>query len=114
MLHTVDEDFEHFLSYSNLRNEPKETRQKMYLAFNAAWEPNRMTIDTAMQVAARIWCDQEYSHVAMNPSLCLSIARMLCNEANLQAAQQIVQADADPPGVEKSLSTTITPVGGAA
>jgi len=39
MFHTVDEDFEHFLSYSGMRNEPQDTLRKLYLAFKAAWDP---------------------------------------------------------------------------
>ena len=39
MFHTVDEDFDHFLSYSGMRNEPQDTLRKLYIAFKAAWDP---------------------------------------------------------------------------
>jgi hypothetical protein len=39
MSHTVEEDFEHFLSYSGLRSQPQETIDKLFKAFVAAWEP---------------------------------------------------------------------------
>lgn len=35
--HTLDEDFEHFLSYSNLSNEPVATLAKLRLAYAANW-----------------------------------------------------------------------------
>lgn len=38
-MHTVHEDFEHFLSYSGLRKEPQSVIDKMRMAFEAAWEP---------------------------------------------------------------------------
>jgi hypothetical protein len=39
MSHTMEEDFQHFLTYSGLGNEPPEVIEKMRLAFSAAWEP---------------------------------------------------------------------------
>lgn len=36
--HTCEDDFQHFLSYSGLSNEPKAVIEKMRLAFAAAWE----------------------------------------------------------------------------
>ena len=36
-----------------------------------------MTIETARGIAARIWCDPDYSHVTMNPEIADKIARML-------------------------------------
>jgi hypothetical protein len=38
----------------------------------------------AIEVAARIWCDQEYSRYIMNPDLAYKIARMLKKEADKQ------------------------------
>jgi hypothetical protein len=43
-----------------------------------------MNINTARGIAARIWCDQDYSNVIMNPDLAEKIAIMLMNEANGQ------------------------------
>ena len=37
--HTMEEDFQHFLRYSGLRNEPPDVIEKMRKAFDAAWEP---------------------------------------------------------------------------
>ena len=37
--HTMQEDFEHFLSYSGLWREPDEIKAKLFQAFEAAWEP---------------------------------------------------------------------------
>jgi hypothetical protein len=39
---------------------------------------------TAIGVAARIWCDQDYSHVIMNGVLAQKIARLLKKEADAQ------------------------------
>lgn len=39
MKHTVEEDFEHFLSYSGYWKEDEETKIKLMDAFKAAWEP---------------------------------------------------------------------------
>ena len=36
--HTVQDDFQHFLSYSGLRKEPPDVIEKMYSAFFVAWE----------------------------------------------------------------------------
>ena len=47
-----------------------------------------MDIDKAREVAARIWCDQDYSHIIMNPILCEQIAWMLLGEANSQKKHQ--------------------------
>ena len=41
-----------------------------------------MQHDTAKQIAARIWCDPEYSHVPMNSMLVIEIAGLLQAEAN--------------------------------
>lgn len=43
-----------------------------------------MEYNTALEIAARIWCDQDYSHVVMNPELATKIAHMLMDEANNQ------------------------------
>ena len=45
-----------------------------------------MNKETALQIAARIWGDPEYSHVTMNPDLCEHIAHLLMTEANKQSA----------------------------
>lgn len=37
--HTLEDDWQHFLSYSGLRNEPADVLNKMRRAFEAAWEP---------------------------------------------------------------------------
>ena len=36
-----------------------------------------MNINIAREVAARIWCDPDYSHVTMNPEIAEKIAQML-------------------------------------
>lgn len=36
-----------------------------------------VTMDTCLQIAARIWCDREFSHVVMDPEACLEIAKIL-------------------------------------
>ncbi|MDP1624467.1 MAG: hypothetical protein Q8L64_01730 [bacterium] len=36
-VHTVQEDFEHFLSYSGLFSEDQSVKDKLFLAFEAAW-----------------------------------------------------------------------------
>ena len=41
-----------------------------------------------MEVAARIWCDPDYSHVAMNPEVADKIAQILMAEERRQSAQQ--------------------------
>jgi len=43
-----------------------------------------MNIQTAREVAARIWCDPDYSFVVMNAALAEAIAKMLLEEANWQ------------------------------
>ncbi|KPK01870.1 MAG: hypothetical protein AMK71_04175 [Nitrospira bacterium SG8_35_4] len=54
-----------------------------------------MKIDKAREVSARIWCDQDYSHITMDVDLCEIIAQLLLREANKQeASQQSVEADA--------------------
>jgi len=41
-----------------------------------------MDIETAIGIAARIWCDQDYEHITMNPDLAETIAVLLMNNAN--------------------------------
>ncbi len=41
-----------------------------------------MTIETAREVAARIWCDPAFSHVVMDGRLCEQIAQKLVEVAN--------------------------------
>jgi hypothetical protein len=38
MPHTMEEDFQHFLTYSGLRNEPSDVIDKLRLAFEGAWD----------------------------------------------------------------------------
>ncbi len=47
-----------------------------------------MTIETAREVAARIWCDEEYEKVAMMAELAEKIAQLLLKEAEKQVARQ--------------------------
>jgi hypothetical protein len=37
----MEEDFQHFLSYSGLSSESPETIEKLHRAFEAAWEPSK-------------------------------------------------------------------------
>ena len=46
-----------------------------------------MVINTAREIAARIWCDQDYSNIIMNPELAEKIAEMLMEEANRQEVE---------------------------
>ena len=39
-MHTCEEDFQHFLSYSGLRSEPPDVIEKLRKAYEAAWEPS--------------------------------------------------------------------------
>jgi len=48
-----------------------------------------MDYTTALGIAARIWCDQDYSWMTMNPDLAKKIAIMLMEEANTQEVQHI-------------------------
>lgn len=41
-----------------------------------------ITFETAREIAARIWCDPEYSHVVMDVTLADTIAEMLHAHAN--------------------------------
>jgi len=40
--------------------------------------------EISQQIAARIWCDHEYSHIEMNPHVAQSIGYMLLREAQAQ------------------------------
>lgn len=44
-----------------------------------------ITMETARQIAARIWCDPEYSHIEMNTTLAENIALLLFGENYRQA-----------------------------
>ena len=44
--------------------------------------PEVFTMETAIGVAARIWCDQDYSHVVMDTGVAFRIAKMLHALAN--------------------------------
>jgi hypothetical protein len=48
------------------------------------WLDNKegISMDTCRQVAARVWCDKEFSHIVMNPAVCEKIACMLFEVAN--------------------------------
>jgi hypothetical protein len=92
MSHSIQEDFEHFLSYSGLRKESAEVIDKLRQAFEAAWKFYTMDIDTARGVAARIWCDQDYSHVLMNAGLAERIAYLLMDEANTQIVRGLIKS----------------------
>ena len=52
---------------------------------NRAFEGEIMELETAHQIAARIWGDPEYSHIVMNVDLAEKIAVMLMNNANGKA-----------------------------
>ena len=39
--HTVQEDFEHFLSYSGLWSKEQPIKDKLFTAYEAAWESSR-------------------------------------------------------------------------
>ena len=57
-----------------------------------------MDLLTARQIAARIWCDQDYSHVVMDVDLAEEIAIMLMNNVNsapLDDTQLNVRKDKD-------------------
>ena len=43
MVHTMEEDFQHFLSYSGFSNEPPEIIEKMRKAYFGAWQPKERT-----------------------------------------------------------------------
>lgn len=49
-----------------------------------------ITKEKAREVAARIWCDPEYSHVEMNPDLALEIAELLYKEAMKQNTHKVM------------------------
>ena len=46
-----------------------------------------MNINTTREIAARIWCDQEYSHIEMNVEVAEAIAKLLLVEALKQEAK---------------------------
>lgn len=52
-----------------------------------------MDIQTARGIAARIWCDQDFSKYIMNTELAELIALMLIEEANIQDAQHIEEKE---------------------
>ena len=45
-------------------------------------EGNTMEMETCIQVVARIWCDQDFKHVTMNPDAAMEIAKILFFVAN--------------------------------
>jgi hypothetical protein len=49
------------------------------------WLDNKkISIDTCRQIAARIWCDREYSHQVMDIDVCEEIAQILFKSANVK------------------------------
>lgn len=50
-----------------------------------------LTIDDCRGVAARIWCDPDYSHMVMDVYLCEMISQMLFVESNKQKEDKIVE-----------------------
>ena len=52
-----------------------------------------MDIKIAREVAARIWCDREFSKYEMNQALAECIAIMLLTEADMQDAQKISERE---------------------
>lgn len=46
-----------------------------------------MGIEICREIAARIWCDPAFSHIAMNAELCEAIAWQLFTEAKNQELQ---------------------------
>jgi len=48
------------------------------------WLDNKegVSMETCLHVAARIWCDKEFSHIVMNPDACKKIASLLFEVAN--------------------------------
>jgi len=60
MEHTMQEDFEHFMSYSGLWRETDEVKAKLLLAFDAAWTPTTygarvITQERMRQISAEGW-----------------------------------------------------------
>lgn len=55
-----------------------------------------MTIETARHVAARIWCDREYSSKVMNVDLCEKIAGMLHEYANRPESKPSPSEESEP------------------
>ena len=41
--HTVQEDFEHFMSYSGMLQEEQSVKDKLFIAYEAAWRSGRPT-----------------------------------------------------------------------
>lgn len=50
-----------------------------------------ISYETACQIARRIWCDQEYSHMEINVELAHKIAKMLQNESIVQELNDSVE-----------------------
>lgn len=41
-----------------------------------------VSVETCREVAARVWCDKEYSHIVMDAKVCEKIALLLFEVAN--------------------------------
>lgn len=52
-----------------------------------------MKMETCMHVAARIWCDKEFSHVVMDTDAAIKIANILFFVANADEARRALLAD---------------------
>lgn len=48
-VHTIQDDFDHFVGYSNLGDLPKETIALLFKAFEAAWDHPSASPETAVQ-----------------------------------------------------------------
>jgi len=55
-----------------------------------------MLYKTALEIASRIWCDQDYSYVIMNPELARKIAHLLMREELEQVNACQIQSRDDP------------------
>lgn len=50
----------------------------------------KMSLQTAIEVAARIWADPDYSAFVINVNLAKKIARLLMVEANRQLNREVI------------------------
>jgi len=74
MTHTIQEDFDHFLSYSGYWQESAEVKEKLFKAFEAAWEPRipkfeRLSPDTILLDGKhyRLMSDEESAEFIWEP-----------------------------------------------
>lgn len=54
--HTMEEDFQHFLTYSGLRSQPVDVVEKLRVAFDAAWGPSSNASDVGQEPERRGHC----------------------------------------------------------